>query len=148
MAGIMNANPIPFSALPTNGPAVLPSAGRVSFGQASASAMSMKWSALHDAANVVATLAGITPEAMRPEVRNFPAVMRDTGGWRRDMADQRIDDLAAIMEPGLAALLAVHARGADASAAALALWQEFHRARSALLGLTPPPTPSAALRTM
>lgn len=117
----------------------LPGAGRPEFGQASASAMSMKWSALHDAANVVATLAGIAAEPMRPEVRNFPAVMRDAGGWRRDLAEQGIDDLSAIMEPGMAALLAVNARGVSPAPAALALWQEFHAARTALLGLAPPP---------
>ena len=109
--------------------------------------MSMKWSALHDAAGVVALLAGIASEPMRPEVRNFPAVMRDAGGWRRSMAEQGIDDLSAIMEPGLAALLAVHARGASASAAALSLWQEFQVARAGLMALTPPPAANGPLRS-
>lgn len=117
---------------------VLPGAGRPEFGQASASAMSMKWSALHDAANVVAMLAGIAAEPMGVQIRNFPAVMRDAGGWRRDLAEQGIDDLSAIMEPGLAALLAVNARGVNPASAALALWQEFHAARAGLLALTPP----------
>ena len=116
----------------------LPGSGRAEFGQASASAMSMKWSALHDAAGVVAMLAGIAAEPMRADVRNFPAIMRDAGGWRRSMAEQGIEDLTAIMEPGMAALLAVHARGVSPAAAALALWQEFHAARAALLALTPP----------
>lgn len=124
----------------------LPGAGRAEFGQASASAFSMKWSALHDAAGVVATLAGIAPEPLRPEVRNFPAVMRDAGGWRRELSEQGIDDLSAIMEPGLAALLAVHARGVDPASAALALWQEFHAARTGLLSLAPPPERTAPRR--
>lgn len=101
--------------------------------------MSMKWSAVHDASGVVAMLAGLAAEPMRAEVRNFPAVMRDAGGWRRELAEQGIEDLAAIMEPGLAALLAVNARGVNPASAALALWQEFHAARSALLALAPPP---------
>jgi hypothetical protein len=83
---------------------------------------------------------------MRPEIRNYPAVMRDTGGWRRDLSEQGIDDLAAIMEPGLAALLAVHARGINPGPAALALWREFHAARTALLGLMPPPEKPAMRR--
>lgn len=127
-------------------PGAMPGVGRAEFGQASASATSMKWSALHDAAGVVASLAGLAPESMRPEVRNFPAVMRDIGGWRRDLCEQGIDDLSAIMEPGLAALLAVHARGVNPAPAALALWQEFHAARSALLALTPPAEKSAVRR--
>lgn len=118
---------------------VLPTSGRAEFGQASASAMSMKWSALHDAVGVAGMLAGIAAEPMRAEVRNFPAVMRDAGGWRRKKAEEGIDDLAAIMEPGLAALLAVNARGVNPAVAAMALWQEFHAARAALLALAPPP---------
>jgi len=119
---------------------VLPGSGRPEFGQASASGMSMKWSALHEAATVIAALAGLAAESIRPEIRNFPAVMRDIGGWRRNLAEQGVEDLTAIMEPGLAALLAVHARGANSAPAALALWQEFHAARSALLELAPPPS--------
>jgi len=116
----------------------LPGAGRAEFGQAASSAMSMKWSALHDAAAVVAQLAGLAPEPRKPDVRNFPAMMRDTGGWRFELSRQGVDDLAAIMEPGLAALLSAHARGAAVQPAALALWQEFHAAREALLALVPP----------
>ena len=120
------------------GAGVLPTSGRAEFGQASASAMSMKWSALHDAATVVGMLAGMAAEPMRPELRNFPAMMRDVGGWRRETAEQGIGDLSAIMEPGLAALLAVHARGTNPAVPALALWQEFHVSRTALLELCPP----------
>lgn len=115
----------------------LAGSGRASFGQASASSMGMKWSALHDAAGIVATLAGMAPEPMTAELRNFPAVIRDAGGWQREMAAQGVDDLSAIMETGIGALLAVHARGIDASTAALSLWQEFMTARSALLALAP-----------
>ena len=122
------------ASLPATGPALK----HTEFGDASASTMGMKWVALHDAAGVVAKLAGLENEPMRPETRNFPALMRDTGGWRRNLADQGIADLFAVMEPGLTALLAIHARGADAAPAALALWQEFDAACAALMALTPP----------
>ena len=141
----MNAQPPGFTAPPTAG-GPLPGVGRAQFGQATASAMSMKWSALHDAAGVVAMLAGLAAEPMRPETRNFPAVMRDTGGWRKSLAEQGVEDLSAIMEPGLAALLAAHARGAATAPAALALWQEFQVAKAALLGLVPPPGEAAPIR--
>jgi hypothetical protein len=139
----MTATPSPFS--PAAG-SVLPGAGRASFGQASVSAMSMKWSALHDAAGVVAMLAGVAAEPMTPELRNFPAAMRDTGGWRRTLAEQGIDDLAAVMEPGLAALLAVTARGSDPAAAARSLHEEFLAARAALIALAPPEAQKAERR--
>jgi hypothetical protein len=135
----MSMTPTSFSGPTAPNVGVLPGSGRAEFGQASASAMSMKWSALHDAAGVVAVLAGLAHEPMRPEVRNFPAVMRDTGGWRRTLAEEGVDDLSAVIEPGIAALLAVNARGVNPASAALALWQEFQAARTALLSLTPPP---------
>ncbi len=112
--------------------------GRASFAQAGASATSMRWAALADAANVVAVLAGIEPERTSAEVRNFPALIRDAEAWRRERAEHGVADLAAIMEPGLAALLAVNARGADPRPAAMALWREFIAARAAVLSLLPP----------
>ena len=113
-------------------------AGRASFGTAAASAISMKWAALGDASAIVAQLAGVEPEKPTPTMRNFPAVIRDAGGWRYDTARKGIEDLSAMMEPGLAALLAVNARGADPSAAAKALWREYCAAKQALLALAPP----------
>jgi hypothetical protein len=113
-------------------------AGQPNFASAGASATSMKWAALAEAASVVTLLAGVEPERPAAEVRNFPALIREADPWRRDRAEHGIGDLAAIMEPGLAALLAVNARGADPRPAALVLLQEFNAARAALLALLPP----------
>ena len=107
----------------------------------------MKWTALADAANIVATLAGLEPERPGPEVRNFPALIRDADAWRRERAEYGVDDLAAVMEPGMAALLAINARGADPRAAALALLNEFNAARAALLTLLPPTGALGPLRS-
>jgi hypothetical protein len=123
----MNALPPSFTA-----------ASRTGFAQGSASATSMRWAALADAANVVARLAGVEPERPTPELRNFPALIRDAEPWRREHAENGVADLAAVMEPGIAALLAVNARGADPRPAAMALWREFIGARSAILALLPP----------
>jgi hypothetical protein len=149
----MNLPPFDFgvssqAATQTGNPAggSLPGSGRAQFGQASASALGMKWSALHDAAGVVRTLAGFAAEPITPVQRNFPAVMRDAGGWRRVMAEQGIADISAFMEPGLSALLAVHARGVNPAAPALTLWQEFVGARDALLELIPLPGDTGPVR--
>jgi len=96
-----------------------------------------RWAALADAANLVATLAGIEPEPGTRAAREFPVLMRDAETWRRERAEHGIADLVAIMEPGLAALIAVNARGADPRPAAQALWREFVAARAALLSLLP-----------
>lgn len=98
----------------------------------------MQWAALNEAGNVVATLAGLSPERPNPAIRNFPALMRDCEGWRRALADNGVADLSAMMEPGIAALLAVNARGVSTAAPALALWREFNAARAAILALLPP----------
>ncbi len=140
----MDQTPINFNQ-PTQG-GVLPGSGRPLFGQGSASLMSMKWSALHDAADTVARIAGLGVEPMGPAIRNVPSFMRDAGGWRRALAEQGVTDLSALMVPGLSALLQAHARGADTRPAAAALWQEFILARDALLALQPPETPAPPRR--
>lgn len=100
-------------------------------------AMSVEWAALQDAAAAVAAMANLAPERTSPEIRNFPAIIRDAGGARLELAEQGIADLGAMMRPGLTALLAVRARGQDATTPALTLWREFHHARAALLALIP-----------
>ncbi|KLE34265.1 hypothetical protein [Aurantiacibacter luteus] len=105
---------------------------------ATASATAMRWAALGEAGKVVALLAGVTPEQGGTAMRNFPALIRDCAPWRRRLADNGCVDLAAVMEPGIAALLAINARGADCRPAALALWREFTAAREAMLALLPP----------
>jgi len=102
-----------------------------------ASAMSAQWAALHDAATAVAALAGLANEKPSAQVSNFPALIKDIGGWRMELAINGIADLAAMMKPGVKALLAVSARGQDPTAAALSLWREYDHARAALLALVP-----------
>jgi hypothetical protein len=120
-------------------PSLIPGASaRPAFGHGAAGALSRKWAALQDAANVIAALAGIEPEPATPEIRNFPALMRDAAPWRRDLADRTIEDMTAVMQPGIAALLGVNARGASPTPAARALWREFVEARAAVLALLPP----------
>lgn len=100
--------------------------------------IAMKWAALHQAGQVLAAIAGAENEIPSLETRAFPAIMREAGGWRCQLAEQGIDDLTAIMEPGLSALLAALDRGADPRAAARSLWNEFVAARDAMVALAPP----------
>lgn len=135
----MNAQPPPFTPLAAPTPGMIAGSARGDFSATLTDPMSMKWAALHDAAGVVAMLAGVAAEPMSQELRGFPVAVQQAGGWRQTMAEQGIADLAAIMEPGIAALLAVQARGVSAAVPAAALWHEFENARSVLLALTPPP---------
>ena len=105
---------------------------------AQASAVSLRWAALGEAGKAVAMFAGRAAEQPDVAVRNFPALIRDAEPWRREAAEAGCADLSAIMEPGIAALLAINARGGDCRAAAEALWDEFARAREAVIALLPP----------
>jgi len=103
-------------------------------------AMGWRWEALAEAAQVVAVLGGIEPTSFEPH--DFTALLRDAEPLRRERAEHGIADLVAVMEPGIEALLAVNARGADPRPAAKALWREFAAARAAVLALLTP-RPSA-----
>jgi len=107
-------------------------------GEPTAHVSGPKWAALQGAANVVAGLAGLEPEQTVPEIRDFPSLIGVAEPWRRELAERGIEQMAAVMEPGIAALLGVNARGADPRAAALALWHEFEQARASVLALLPP----------
>ncbi len=130
----MAVSPHAFSA---NMAAPFAQSGRANFGQAASSGLSLKWSALQDCSAVVAMMAGYQPEALRADVRNFPALIRPVGGWRAEQAARDVTTLMAIMEAGIASLLAAQARGAMPVLAARALWQEFIATRQAIMALLP-----------
>lgn len=73
--------------------------------------------------------------ASSPEIDRFPERIEYLRDWRAGLIRQGIADLAAVMEPGLTALIAVHRRGADPAPAAQALMHEFLQARDALLAM-------------
>jgi hypothetical protein len=129
----MDATPISFdSALPIGDPPAPPGGPRPT-----PAGLRRKWVALNEAAALVAGLAGASPTPPA-QVQGFSEALADASRWQRELAAQAVADLAAIMEPGLSALIAVHASGADPKPAARALWQEFVSARDALLALTLP----------
>ncbi|BBC71525.1 conserved hypothetical protein [Altererythrobacter sp. B11] len=106
-------------------------------------AIGAQWAALCEAANVVAALAGAEAVSGCDQSDRFAALHRRGEAWRRVRAERGIADIGAMMEPGIAALLAISARGVDPAPAAGALWDEFLAARAALLALLPPERRSA-----
>jgi len=99
--------------------------------------LARKWAALHEAARTLAVLAGTASTDFR-HLDDYPGTILACAGWRLMLAEQGLDDLTAIMDAGLVALLSVHDHGADPAPAARALWQEFSAARTALISLLPP----------
>ena len=98
-------------------------------------ALSRQWAALHEAAGLVAGLAGATREAAPLLAGACPESLRQASGWRLAMIAQGLADTAAILEGGIRALLVARDRGAPTAAAAEALWAEFVSARAALLAI-------------
>lgn len=77
---------------------------------------------------------------------DFASNVRACLPWQRLLAENAVADLAAIMEPGMAALLAINARGGDPRPAARALHCEFEAARDAILALAPDGLSAGMLR--
>jgi hypothetical protein len=94
-----------------------------------------QWSAVSEAASVIAILAAVDERASTADHLAFPLGLRRAPERRKPLIEQAMDDLIAMLELGLAALLTVHEAGTDARPAAMALWQEFIAARQGLLAL-------------
>jgi hypothetical protein len=90
--------------------------------------------ALHGQAAALALLARIAPEPV--EIGGeLGAVIVRAQPWQRVLVARSVDDCAAMLESGLAALGTLTRRGQDTSAPALVLWREFHAARAAMVGV-------------
>lgn len=96
-----------------------------------------QWAALHEAAALVARLAGAAAHdhAAALLTQPCPEPIRRAAGWRLGLIAQGLADMAAILEGGIRALLVAQARGGPVGPAAEALWDEFLSARAALLEL-------------
>lgn len=100
--------------------------------------IAQRCNALEQAGAIVAVLAGIDTASRTEEFSSLAERLDDLCGPRRALAEHSLDDLVAIMQPGVAALLAAAERGVEPSAPALALYGEFSAARDALAVLLPP----------
>jgi hypothetical protein len=100
----------------------------------------VRWAALSGAARVIARLAHVENAESVDDVDAllaWPRVLSHLAGRRRMLIEQAMEDLSAVMEPGLTALIDAHEAGAQTQPAAHALWQEFLRARHGLFALIP-----------
>ena len=92
--------------------------------------LAQRYEVVTAAAAVVAGIAAI-------ETGPDPMVeaLTESHGRIAERAEAIVADMAAILEPGIATLLAVSSRGADAVPAARALWAEYELERTALARL-------------
>jgi len=92
-----------------------------------------RWAALHDAAAIVAALADMELPDADVATAGLVADLAEGPSWRRELFERSALDAVAALQPGIAGLGAMAARGIDPRPAARALWDEFVRARDALL---------------
>ena len=97
--------------------------------------LAAQWRALHEQAARVARIAQLSPEPFAGALLGFPAAIGGAHKWQRELARQGLEDIDAMMRPGLAALETMRRRGQAAHAPALALWREFYTARGAVMEL-------------
>ncbi|MFL0355084.1 hypothetical protein ACI5KX_01290 [Erythrobacter sp. GH1-10] len=98
-------------------------------------ALARRWDELHRQAAELAGLAQLSGGAETHDAANFAERLTAAQQWQRELAWQGIEDIDAMMQPGITALKVITARGQDAGAPALALWREFHAAREAVLDM-------------
>lgn len=99
--------------------------------------LAAQWNELHDRAAVLAAMAQLSSEPFGAALAAFPDRIRAADEWQRVLVKQGVEDIEAMMQPGLAALETLQRRGVSTTAPALALWREFYTARGALLDLAP-----------
>ncbi|NVD44535.1 hypothetical protein [Qipengyuania atrilutea] len=94
-----------------------------------------RWEAVEVAADALAELAQLGThdiEIAREKEPDFGALH---GAPHADLIAQAVADLAAMMQPGLRALIAIASEGRRADAAAATLWHEYAEARAAIAEL-------------
>lgn len=101
----------------------------------STGSLAQRWEDLHAQALQLADLAHLTSETLEGDLATVPAMLGKATEWQRELAWQAMEDIDAMMQPGMVALRTIIARGQDANAPALALWREFHAARAAVVDL-------------
>lgn len=94
-----------------------------------------KWHELHACAADLAQLAQLSPEPFAGNIAAFPDRMDTATPRQRELAWQGLEDMEAMMQPGLVALETLRRRGAAVHVPALALWREFYTARGAVMAL-------------
>ncbi|MEL7197900.1 MAG: hypothetical protein AAGL10_06250 [Pseudomonadota bacterium] len=94
-----------------------------------------RWEDMHAQAAQLASLAHLAPEQNDGDLAKVPAMLGEADEWQRELAWQALEDIDAMMQPGMVALRTILARGQDANAPALALWREFHAARASVVDL-------------
>lgn len=97
--------------------------------------MIASWQAIADHSARLAALAQLRPGELDGEPESFTAALAQASGWQRNLAWQSVEDIIAMLNPGMAALDVLESRGIDPRVPALALWREVDAAQRAVLAM-------------
>lgn len=108
-----------------------------SLSDSGAAGLAAKWGAIHEAARAVGALAQLGDEPPSEAVTSLPNRAAALDPQKFGLIERMVDDIDAIMQPGIAVLLAPEIANRQSVDAALSLWCEFRNARDAVLALAP-----------
>lgn len=94
---------------------------------------------LKQAVSSIAAIASTDPEYLNHKLDQILAQIPSTSGQRRQWVQNGLDDLLAMIEPVIAALMTLTARQVAAMPPARALWEEIDQAATAILELAREP---------
>lgn len=113
---------------------ILPRDAIAHSGTPAPAALEAAWRDLHKQAGALAKLARITAEPTQISP-SLSRLIDNAQPWQATLLAQGMEDVAAMLGSGMAALATLSGRGQNTAAPALVLWREFHAARGALLAV-------------
>lgn len=98
-------------------------------------AMLARWNAIQHASASLAASAGLGEEELAKDLVSLPELLVNAADWQRELAWQAVEDIAVMLDAGMAAMDVLAARGKDARIPAMALWREVDAARRSVLAM-------------
>lgn len=95
--------------------------------------MIAQWHANHSSAAALARLAGLGETDRLAGNDDFSGALEAACDWQRELAWQATEDIAVMLQSGMAALDVLVERGKEARIPALALWREVDAAQRSVL---------------
>ncbi len=98
-------------------------------------AMLARWDSIQHTSAILATLAGLGEDKLTNDPVRLPELLVNAADWQRELAWQAVEDIAVMLDAGMAALDVLAARGKDGRIPAMALWREVDAAQRSVLAV-------------
>ena len=97
--------------------------------------MIARWHAIQNSAGKLAGLAELGQDSLPLGETDFITALEQAGDWQCELAWQAVEDMAAMLDAGRAALAVLESRGIAPRIPALTLWREVDAAQRNLLAM-------------